>query len=113
MFTIPYEIINELSERVETEDGVSQAVPINALEEYYGVDWDLMVDKICKFGIITIGHHIPFYLLRVPNELGTGYDGIKMYILNPDNLTQPFIYAIFNKTQAQNAGFGNYGIFMI
>ena len=112
VFTIPFEIF-ELSEKVEIEGDMSQAISINALEEYYGIDWNLMVDKICKSEIITIGPHIPFYLLKMPNELGTGYDGIKMFVLNPDDLTKPLICSIFNKTQAQNAGFGNYGIIMM
>lgn len=111
VFTIPFEIF-ELAERVEIEGIMGQAISINVLEEYYGIDWDLMADKICKFEIITIGPHIPFYLLRVPNELGTGYDGIQMYILNPDNLTQPFLCIIQNKAMGEIMGFGNYGIIM-
>lgn len=111
VFTIPFEIF-ELAERVETEGGVGQAISINALEEYYGIDWDLMVDKICKARVVIIEPHIPFYIIKLPNDSGTGYDGIQMYILNPGNLTQPIVCAIFNKTQAQNAGLGNYGIIM-
>lgn len=113
VFTIPYEIIIELSERVEIEDGVFQAVPINALEEYYGVDWDLMVDIICKYGFVTMEPHVPFYFYRMPNELGTGYCGITLYFLTPDNLTQMSNLVIQNKAQAEITGFGNYGIIMI
>lgn len=112
VFTIPFEIF-ELSEGVEIEGSIGQAISINALEEYYGIDWDLMVDEICKAGVVIIGPHIPFYYIKLPNDSGTGYTGIQMYILNPDNLTQPFVCAIFNKTLAQNTGFGNYGITML
>lgn len=113
VFTIPYEIIIELSEKVEIEGGMYQAVSINALEEYYGIDWDLMVDKICNVGVVIIEPYIPFYIIKLPNDSGTGYTGIQMYILAPDNLTQPFVCAISNKTLAQNAGFGNYGIIIL
>lgn len=111
VFTIPFEIF-ELAERVEIEGIWYDAISINALEEYYGIDWDLMVDKICKFGIIIIGYHIPIYRIKIPNDSGTGYTGIQMYILNPDNVTKQFICAISNKTLAQSAGFGNYGIML-
>lgn len=113
VFTIPYEIILELSEMVETEDAVVQAIPINALEEYYKTDWDLMVDIICKYGFVTMEPFAPFYFYRMPNELGTGYYGIMLYFLNPDNLTQPVNVLIQNKAQAETTDLGNYGIFFI
>ena len=112
VFTIPFEIF-ELAERVEIEGDLYQAISINALEEYYGIDWDLMVDEICKVGVVIMGPHIPFYIIKIPNDSGTGYTGIQMYILNPENLTQLLICAIHNKTQAQNEGFGNYGIILL
>jgi hypothetical protein len=102
----------ELAERVEFEDGVGQAIPINTLEEYYGIDWDLMVSKICKFGFVAIGPYIPFYNIKVPNDFGTGYDGIQMCFLSPDDLTQPLTCIIQNKAMVESTGFGNYGILM-
>lgn len=111
VFTIPFEIF-ELQEYLEVDGIEYHAMPINALEEYYKTDWDLMVSEICKFGVITIGPHIPCYFYKIPNDSGTGYDGIQMYLLNPNDLTQPLICGILNKTLAQDMGFGNYGMFM-
>lgn len=91
---------------------MGQAISINALEEYYGIDWDLMVSKICKFGFVVVGLNIPFYCIKTPNDSGTGYDSIMLYILNPDNLTQPLLCIIQNKAMAEITGFDNYGIIM-